>query len=332
MPRRVPAEAALLAELTRGGIVEGLVRGHVVLVDGQGHLVNWTGDPNAVSTLRSAAKPFQAASFVDLGAQADLGLGEESLAIACASHHGEPGHLLQVRRILDAVGLDERALRCGAHLPVDPAATAELLRAGASPTPVHNNCSGKHAAMVATCIHQGWPVDSYLDREHPLQRRIAIGLAEHAQLLEAEMPFGIDGCGLPTFGLPLHSFARALVHAAASDAPFQSCQTAMARHPWLIGGTTSFDTALVRAAGDRLTAKGGAAAIFGAAARDGSWALAIKLESGSSPGLPQVAVEALRQLGLIGADEQRSLEDLAPGEVSNWAGTVVGEIRPQFRL
>lgn len=322
----------MLAELRRGGIVEGLVRGHLALVDGRGQVVHALGDPDTITTLRSAAKPFQASSFVDSGTLADLALGEPSLAIACASHHGEPGHLREVRRILEAADLAESALRCGPHPPVDPGAAAELLRSGSGPTAIHNNCSGKHAAMLATCVHQGWPTDTYLDREHPLQRRIAAGLARHAHLEAESMPFGIDGCGLPTFAISLRSFARALTQAASLDPAFQSCQSAMARHPWLIGGTTSFDTALVRLAGDRLTAKGGAAAIFGAVARDGAWALVIKLEAGAAAGLPQIAVHALGQVGLMRATDLESAQLLAPAEVSNWAGVAVGEIRARFEL
>jgi L-asparaginase II len=250
----VPAEPARLAEIRRGGIVEGLIRGHAVLVDGEGQLRRWVGEPQLTST----AKPFQAASFVESGAASALGLSEASLAIACSSHHGEPGHVQAARRILEAAGLEESALRCGAHLPVDPSAAAELLRTGGVATPIHNNCSGTHAAMLATCLQAGWPTETYLEREHPLQRQIASRLARHAGLLAEELPFGIDGCGLPTFGLSLRDFAAALARAAGSDPAFQSCQTAMAHHPWLIGGTTSFDTALVGAAGETLTAKGGA--------------------------------------------------------------------------
>lgn len=328
----MPAEPALLAEIRRGGIVEGLIRGHAVLVDGEGQLLRWVGEPQLTSTLRSAAKPFQAASFVESGAASALGLGEASLAIACSSHHGEPGHVQAARRILEAAGLEESALRCGAHLPVDPSAAAELLRTGGVATPIHNNCSGKHAAMLATCVHAGWPTETYLEREHPLQRQIASRLARHAGLLAEELPFGIDGCGLPTFGLSLRDFAAALARAAGSDPAFQSCQTAMAHHPWLIGGTTSFDTALVGAAGETLTAKGGAAAIFGATARDGSWALVIKLEAGAASGLPQIAVHALQQLGLLGASLSGTLKELAEAPVTNWAGTAVGEIRALFQL
>ncbi|MGH7643081.1 MAG: asparaginase [Candidatus Dormibacteria bacterium] len=332
MPSGAPSEPALLAEVRRGGIVEGVIRGHLVLVDAAGQPGRWLGDPQTVSTLRSASKPFQAASFVETGTAAALGLSDESIAIACASHLGEPGHVQAARRILEAAGLEESALQCGVHLPGDPTAAAELLRRGQSPTPIYNNCSGKHSAMVATCVHQGWPLESYLERQHPLQAEIADRIARHAGLEAEELPFGVDGCGLPTFGLSLQNFAGALARAAGSDPAFQKCQAAMAKHPWLIRGTGAFDSILVRAEGPKFTAKGGAAAIFGAVARDGSWALVIKLESGAPAGLPQVATEALQQLGHLERSLPQELTELVSIPVTNWVGTPVGEIKTLFHL
>jgi len=332
LPSDASTEPALLAEVRRGAIIEGLIRGHIVLVDATGRPVRAVGDPNSVSTLRSASKPFQAASFVETGTAADLGLGDDSIAIACASHLGEPGHVEAARRILEAAGLDESALQCGFQLPGDPTACAELLGRGESPSPIYNNCSGKHSAMVATCVHQGWPTESYLERDHPLQVEIAERLAGHAGLRAEEMPFGIDGCGLPTFGLSLRDFATALARAAGSDSAFQSCQSAMAQHPWLIRGTNSFDSALVGVAGERFTAKGGAAAVFGAVARDGSWALVIKLESGAAAGLAQIAARALQQIDQLASALPPSLSELVDDPVTNWVGTPVGEIRTVFQL
>jgi L-asparaginase II len=332
LPSGAPEQPALLAEIRRGPIVEARVRGHLVLVDRHGEPVRWLGDPEVRSTLRSACKPLQAATFVESGTAAALGLGRESIAIACSSHHGEPGHVEAARSILAAAGLPESALRCGAHLPVDAEAAVQLLRGGGSPSQIHNNCSGKHSAMVATCAHRGWPLESYLERGHPLQVEIAERVARHAGLLPGELPFGTDGCGLPTFGIPLRAFARALASAAGSDAAVQECQAAMAEHPWLIGGTGSFDTALVRAAGNSLTAKSGAAGIFGAVARDGSWALAIKLEAGTPAGLPQIAVHALQQLGLLATQLEGELEKQVKSPITNWVGSKVGEVRAQFEL
>ncbi|MGC1185594.1 MAG: asparaginase [Candidatus Dormiibacterota bacterium] len=332
MPSGSSGEPALLAEVRRGGIVEGVIRGHLVLVDEAGVISRQLGNPGTVSTLRSASKPFQTASFVASGAVDSFRLGSESVAIACASHQGEPGHVAEVDRILTAAGLDESALRCGTHLPSNADAAAELLGRGGRPTQLHNNCSGKHAAMLATCVHRDWPRDSYLERNHPLQVEIAERLGGYAQLDPKEMPYGIDGCGLPSFGLSLQDFARALVRGTRSDPAIQRCQAAMAKHPWLVGGTTSFDTALIGAAGNRLVSKGGAAAIFGAVARDGSWSLVIKLEAGGAVGLAQIALRALQQIGALAGSLPTSLAKLSDEPMTNWVGTAVGEIRPVFQL
>lgn len=332
LPSVLSGEPARLAEVRRGEIVEGVIRGHLVFVDERGVLSRQLGNPGTVSTLRSASKPFQTASFVASGTVDAFHLGSDSVAIGCASHQGEPGHVAAAQRILATAGLDESALRCGIHLPSNPDAAAELLRSGGTPTQLHNNCSGKHAAMLATCVHRDWPRDSYLKRDHPLQIEIAERLGGYANLDPAEMPYGIDGCGLPSFGLSLQDFAGALVRGTRSDPAIQRCQGAMAEHPWLVGGTTSFDTALIGAAGNRLVSKGGAAAIFGAVARDGSWALVIKLEAGAAVGLPQIALRSLQQLGALDDPLPESLAKLVDEPVTNWVGTAVGEIRPVFQL
>ncbi|MGH7608436.1 MAG: asparaginase [Candidatus Dormibacteria bacterium] len=326
------AAPAVLAELRRGPIVEGVVRGHVAVVGRQGQLLAWAGRPDTETTLRSALKPLQAASFAEAGGPAQLGLDDHSLAIACSSHQGEPGHVAAARRILAAAGIPESALGCGAHPPVDPEAARELVRSGLSPTAIHNNCSGKHAALLASCRLRGWPLESYRERQHPLQEEIAARLARHSGKEAGQLRYGIDGCGLPTYGLTLVEFARALVSATAQDPAVQACQAAMAAHPWLVGGSTSFDTAVLRVAGARTSCKGGAAAVFGAVARDASLAVVIKLEAGAPTGLHQVAATTLRRLGLLPEEADDQLRALVATEVRNWAGTEVGEIRSDFSL
>ncbi|MHB8555617.1 MAG: asparaginase, partial [Candidatus Dormibacteria bacterium] len=240
---------AVLARIFRGAVEEGVIRGHIAVVDGDGQMVSWAGNPRAMTTLRSSFKPFQASSFVESGTADLLGLGEASVAIAGASHHGEPAHLEVVRAILEAAHLPESALRCGVHLPSDPLAASQLLARGEPPTALHNNCSGKHAAMVAVCAHRGWPLESYLDRHHPLQEEIAARLGRSAGLDPTTIPYGTDGCGLPTFGLAVEDFARALSHAASTDPAFRRCLAAMANHPFLVAGTGAFDTVLMESEG-----------------------------------------------------------------------------------
>ncbi|NNM96484.1 MAG: asparaginase [Candidatus Dormibacteraeota bacterium] len=325
-------QAVILARAFRGPIEEAVIRGHIAVVASDGALVAWAGNPRAVSTLRSSFKPFQATSFVESGTADALGLGDASIAIAGASHHGEPAHLEVVRAILAAASLPESALRCGVHLPSDPAAAAALLARGEQPTEIHNNCSGKHAAMVAVCAHRGWPLETYLDRHHPLQEEIAARLGRNADLDPAIIPYGIDGCGLPTFGLPIEDFARALSHAAATDPAFRRCLSAMAAHPFLVAGTNAFDTLLMEDARASVVVKSGAAGILAALARDGSRAVVVKLESGAPLGLAQIAARAFELAGLLNRPMPPRLQAYLDEPTRNWVGSAVGEIRADFEL
>ncbi|MGH7610939.1 MAG: asparaginase, partial [Candidatus Dormibacteria bacterium] len=256
--------ASVLAELRRGPILEGVVRGHVVVVDAPGNLVAWSGLPETRTALRSALKPLQAASLVESGAADALGLDERSLAVACASHQGEPGHLVEVRRLLELGGVAADSLRCGAHPPADPQASRQLVLAGESPTALHNNCSGKHAGLLVASRQRGWPLAGYLERHHPIQEEIAARLGRHCGHPAEQLVYGTDGCGLPTYELTLLEFASALLSATREDQAVRRCQAAMSAHPWLVGGSTSFDTALMELVGERLSCKGGAAGLFGA--------------------------------------------------------------------
>ena len=323
---------AVLARAFRGPVEEGVIRGHIAVVDGHGRLVAWAGNPHAITTLRSSFKPFQATSFVESGTADALGLGEASIAIAGASHHGEPAHLKVVLAILEAAHLPESALRCGVHLPSDPVAASQLLSRGEPPTAIHNNCSGKHAAMLAVCARRGWSLESYLERHHPLQEEIATRLGRAAGLDPATIPFGTDGCGLPTFGLAVEDFARALSHAAVTDPSFRRCLAAMADHPFLVAGTNAFDTVLMESEGASLVVKSGAAGILAGIARDGSRAVVVKLESGSAMGMAQIAARAFELVGLLGQPLAPQVAAYLADPVRNWVGLAVGEIRPEFEL
>ena len=310
-------------------MLEAVVRGHVAAVDATGRLVAAAGDPEAILPARSTVKPVQARPYVE-EAHDRIGAGDRHLAVACASHEGEPEHVATVRELLDLAGVPEEALACGAQEPYSAAAARELVRAGRAPLPVHNNCSGKHAAMLATCRVLGLPLDGYREPSHPLQQRVTTGLVEAAgaPLLE----FGVDGCGLPTYGLPLWRLARMFAASAAAGGSFARCQAAMAAHPLLVGGTGRFDSALLGAAGGRLTAKSGGAACWAATARDGSLAVAVKLEAGAGAYLPPVALATLRALDMADGATAEALAAFARPPLTNWEGRVVGETRAVVEL
>ena len=318
---------ALLAEVWRGNAVELHVRGHLAVVDAAGRLVASLGDPEAPTTLRSAVKPLQALPFVEGGALDALDAGGDELALACASHSGEPVHVATARRLLGRAGLDEADLACGPQWPAGDAAARALAAEGGQAGRIHNNCSGKHAAMLAACVHAGWPIRGYTAIDHPLQRRISTIMGEVMGLDLTDAPHGIDGCGLPTYGLPLRALALGFAAAQAERPAFVRCQDAMAAHPLLVGGTGRFDSALLEAAGSAVTAKSGGAAVWAAVARREGLGVALKLEAGGGAQLAPVAMAVLGALDLLPAELPAALVEHATGAVHNWEGTVVGDTR-----
>ena len=313
----------VLARVRRGTAPEAVVRGHLALVDADGGMLASAGDPDCVTTMRSCVKPLQALPFVRRAVDA-VGAGSDELAVACASHSAEAIHVATVRRLLARGDVDETALSCGPQLPYDEAAARAVLAAGGEPRRIDNNCSGKHAAMLVTCAVAGWATEGYAAPDHPLQREIRAGMSELAGIDLEAAPVGIDGCGLPTHGLPLRALAR-MFAAASSDPAFQRCQEAMAAHPLLVAGTDRFDSALLAAAGDRVTLKGGGAAIWVAVRRPAGPGLALKLEAGDATALPAIGLAAVEALGWAG-DLPDALEPYRHPVVSNWAGDRVGAV------
>ncbi|HEY6468798.1 MAG TPA: asparaginase [Candidatus Dormibacteraeota bacterium] len=318
----------VLATVWRGGVVEARIRGHVAVVDAGGEVHSSVGDPRTVTTLRSCVKPLQALPFVRLAVDR-LGAGESEVAIACASHQGEDEHVATVRGLLAKADVPESALRCGPQLPSDGATADRLLASGGTPLPIHNNCSGKHAAMLSTCAVMGWPLDGYIEPGHPCQEAVTAAMAEAFGIDLTSAPSGIDGCGLTTYGTPLSAIAQSFAVASA-DHSFRRCQDAMAAFPFLVAGTGRFDTALLGAAGSQLTAKIGGAAVWAAVARPGGPGIAIKLESGSFESIPVVATAVLQGLGVLDADLPDTLRPYARLPLRNWAGTLVGETAPEL--
>ncbi len=332
----------VLVEVRRGGLAEARHRGHVAVVDADGRLVAHAGDPDHVSFWRSAAKPFQAAAVVAAGAADGFGLDGAELAVMCASHNGEEEHLETVRRLLARAGLGEGNLRCGIHPPAGEAARAALLRAGAEPGPLHNNCSGKHAGMLLLARHRGWPVKGYTDLDHPVQRAMLETVAAVAGVVPEEVALGVDGCGVPTFGLPLRRLALAFARlarprgapglAAPLAVALERVGRAMAAHPSLVAGTGRFCTDLMRVTGGRLLGKVGAEGVYGVAVTDRGWGVAVKVEDGGSRGLYPAVARALELLGLLSRAEAGALAGHARPVVRNHRGEAVGEVRPVFEF
>ncbi len=319
----------ILATVFRGDAIEAQVRGHIAVTDAAGTVLHSAGSPDVETTLRSCVKPIQALPFLRLAADR-LGAGGPEIAVACASHQGEDEHVATVRGLLARAGVPEEALGCGPQIPSDDATARRLLAAGGVPRPIHNNCSGKHAAMLATCAVMGWPLDGYMELGHPCQQAVSRALQEMLGIDLDTAHRGIDGCGLTTYGIPLMAIARGFAVASA-DAAFRRAQEAMAAHPFLVAGTGRFDTALLEVAGADLTAKIGGAAVWAAVVRTGGPGIAIKLESGSGEAIPVVAIALLQQLGVLSFDLPERLRPFATLTMRNWAGRDVGEIRADPR-
>jgi L-asparaginase II len=310
----------VLVEAVRSGFVESRHRGHLLAAAPDGSPVLALGDVDAARLPRSANKPLQAIGLLELGWDPS----DPQLALAVASHSGEPRHLEVVRRVLADAGLDEDALRCPPSLPLSEDAAHALLRSGGSASPLTMNCSGKHAGMLATCVVNGWPVDSYLDAGHPLQRALRATVERLAGERVAHV--AVDGCGAPQHGLTLRGLARAYERVACAGPGTHERRTADAvrAHPELLGGTGRAVTTAVRAV-PGLVAKDGAEGVYAAAA-PGLGSIALKVEDGAERAAPVLLAAALRVLGAPSSPQLRALERPAV----RGRGEVVGELRPTF--
>jgi L-asparaginase II len=289
----------------------------VVGLGSYGAVAFTVGQPGRLSFPRSSAKPIQALAMLRAG----LDLDGELLALACASHSGEDFHIDGVRRILADAGLSEEHLQCTPGWPLGTRAYEAHITAGLAPSPLYMNCSGKHAAMLATCVRRGWPIESYLSPHHPLQRMIANTVAELAG--EAIGATTVDGCGAPLFGISIVGLARAFRALATGPATKleHRVASAMSKHPEWVGGTDRDVTTLLRALPGAV-AKDGAEGVYALGLPDGR-AVALKIADGSSRARAVVLVAALKRLGVDVSD----LAELAEAPVLGH-GKPVGAVRP----
>jgi len=282
----------VLAEVVRSGFVESRHRGAALILGADGQPAWAAGQVTEPMFPRSASKPMQAAAMLRCG----LDLDGKLLALAAASHSGEDFHVAGVREILSRAGLPESTLQCPPALPMDEASQREILSHGGGPDRVHMNCSGKHAAMLASCVAAGWPTGSYRDPGHPLQLAIRATIEDLAG--EPVTATGVDGCGAPLFALSLTGLARAFqaMVTAPPATPERKVADAMRAYPEWTSGTTRPERALMTAV-PGLLVKSGAEGVDGLALADGR-AIAVKVEDGAARALPPVAVALLGRLGV----------------------------------
>jgi len=317
---------------TRGGVVESRHRVHAAVVDARDQLVGGAGDATRFTHWRSCAKPFQVMPLLRSGGFDDLQWGEDELALACASHGGEPEHVAIAERMLSGIGLEEGDLACGPHEPLS-ARGAKLLRdAGERPTRLHNNCSGKHAAMLASAHTAGWPLFGYERSGHDVQRCCLRTVAEWSGLPDDQIGIAVDGCGVVEFVLPLEHMARAyarLARAAVEGAGIPSrVVRAMQTRPFLVGGTDRFDSILIEETDGRLVAKIGAEGVHSVAILDQGVGVALKVEDGAPRAQFPALVRLLQLLDALPPTLPPRLDEFLKRHIRNTRGESVGEIRP----
>jgi L-asparaginase II len=315
----------VLAEVERSGFVESRHLGVVVVADADGRLLATAGDPDLVTYLRSCAKPFQALAVRALGVEDELGLGQLALAGACGSHNGEPDHVASVRKVLDAAGLDETALRCPPALPTDRTARQRV----DGPAAVYHNCSGKHAYMLAGSVVAGWAPERYTEPDHPLQAVVGDTLGDFAGVPIEHV--GVDGCGVPVHAMPLRglatAYARLGARAAAGEEGPWAVVEAVRRHPFMLAGTGQLDTLLVQSTGGRILAKVGAEAAYAGVDLSTGTGLALKVLDGAPRARAAALMAALRALDWVDDDRWDALLPAATVDIHG-GGHTVGAVRP----
>jgi L-asparaginase II len=338
---------AHLVEVWRGPIIESRHSGHLIAVDGNGRRICSLGAPETITYLRSSGKPFQALPVVFSGAADRFGFSEQEVAIACGSHNGEPVHVETVRSMLGKIGLPESALKCGVHEPYSLEVARELIRRQEQPAPIQNNCSGKHAAMLALAKHLGAPTGTYDEPENPVQRMILQTVSDFSGVPVNEVVLGTDGCGVPVFAIPVQ--AMALMYARLVSPPpniraevGDACKRivkAMISFPVMIGGTKDrLDTELIRAGAGRLISKIGAEGVYTIGVLPSpDWpqgiGFALKVEDGDDRrARPPAVIDALRQLGVLSENDLQTLSGYSPAFITNRRGERTGEARAAFTL
>ena len=329
-PLTEQAANPVLAEVTRGTMVESRHRAAVAVVDAGGQVVLSAGDIERPVYARSAIKPLQAIPLVESSAAEAFGVSDPEIALACASHFGEPRHVETVLSWLDRIGCSVEDLQCGAHPPNHTAASHTLIGRGAEPNAAHNNCSGKHAGFLTLARHLNAPTGGYIHYEHAVQQRVLGVLESMAGLDLGDAPRGIDGCGIPVIGIPLGNLALAMARLGnphnQPDARQAACariRTAMTAEPFMVGGTGSYCTRAIEASRGRALVKTGAEGVYCGALPALGLGLALKVDDGTTRAAEAIMGRLLQRFEAIGPDE----EGITTHPLHNRAGREVGEVR-----
>lgn len=315
----------------RGDLLESRHRVHAAVVDARGTMRGRAGDPELLTIWRSCAKPFQVMPLLESGYADRIGWGDDEIALACASHGGEPEHVALATSMLESLGLEEGDLACGPHTPLSPRGARLLKESGQSPTRVHNNCSGKHAAMLALAKGCHWSILGYQVEGHPVQESILAAVAKWTGVPTGKIPNAVDGCSVVTFALPLTAMARAFAGLAdaarRNEEPARRITDAMRSRPFLVGGTDRFDSVVMEETGGAVLLKVGAEGVHTVALMEEPVAFAIKVEDGAQRAQYPAVLRLLQQLGALPEELPARLEAFARAPVLNTRGEIVGEVR-----
>jgi L-asparaginase II len=323
----------VMVEATRGHYPESFHRGRAVVVDSFGQVIRSWGNIYEPVFGRSSLKFIQALPLIETGAADAFHLTPEEIALACASHFGEEMHIKVLETWLQKLGKDERILECGVHRPLYTYSTKTLPNIYAKPSPLQNPCSGKHLGFLTTALHRNEPLEGYLSREHPAERRVEQLLSEMTSVDLAHAPHGTDGCGIPAFAFPLYNIALAMARFAdpshlhyPRQKAIQRILSAIKDHPELIAGTDGFDTKVIRLTQGQVLCKGGAGGVVVGILPSLGFGIAVKIDDGNGKAAEIAFLAILRSLGVLDEELYEQLEPRHP--ILTHKGRTVGFLQP----
>jgi L-asparaginase II len=331
--------AAQLVHVYRGPLIESNHYGHIAVVDLKGNVLRGLGDPQHVTFVRSSSKPLQAIPVVESGAADRYRFSQADLALCCASHNGEQRHTDRVADMLARIGVPHEALQCGIHAPRDQDNYKKLIRSGGELTPIYNNCSGKHTGMLTLASHLGADLSGYRSIDHPVQVLMRAAVADMAGMPAEDIVIGIDGCGVPVFGVPLDRLA--LAFAKLSDPSGQpdprrqaleQITAAMMAHPEMVGGKERFCTDLMSALPGRIIGKAGAEGVYAAGIMGKGIGIAVKVDDGNARAAYPTVVAILEQMGYLGEADLKALEAHRTPSIQNARDEIIGKLQVAFSL
>lgn len=325
----VAESRTLTVSVHRGPVRESTHLVHAAVSDAAGRVVRSWGDPGRITLLRSAAKPFQALPLVVDGAADHFGLSQEEIALCCGSHNSEEAHLAVARSILAKASLQEDLLVCGPHPPLLRERDLVMAAEGVRGSAIVNNCSGKHAGMLALAAFHDWPLDGYELPGHPVQLRMRQEVGRWTGVAPESMAWGVDGCGVASFAVSVEALARGTARFAAAAGrgePPRRVVEAMIRHPFMVAGTARLCTRLMEEEQGRVFAKVGAEGVYMAGDVESGLGVALKVEDGAWRAAPPALLALLDRAGILSEAARQALEEFAEPAVTNTLGDTVGRV------